>query len=207
MSKHYVLSADDLALVRAKRRAINRLGFSIQLCLLRYPGQGLRPGEHPPEAMIGFVAHQLGASPAAFTDYALRDQTRREHAVELQEHLHLRGFRLADWRACLQVGTGHGPRRTDRSSPPPCGSSKAPRAPPLASPKSPAPEAVRLSCKISPLQQYRCFWLIKAASSFEQIVQRSPCLRFFRLLKMTTRAERSMLRRVISRASEIRQPV
>ena len=64
MAKHYVLSADDLALVRAKRRAINRLGFSIQLCLLRYPGQGLGPGEHPPEAMIGFVAHQLGVSPA-----------------------------------------------------------------------------------------------------------------------------------------------
>ena len=41
VAKHYVLSADDLALVRAKRRAINRLGFSIQLCLLRYPGQGL----------------------------------------------------------------------------------------------------------------------------------------------------------------------
>ena len=60
MAKHYVLSADDLALVRAKRRAINRLGFSIQLCLLRYPGQGLGPGEHPPKAMIGFVAHQLG---------------------------------------------------------------------------------------------------------------------------------------------------
>jgi TnpA family transposase len=116
MAKHYVLSADDLALVRAKRRAINRLGFSIQLCLLRYPGQGLRPGEYPPEAMIGFVAHQLGVSPAAFTDYALRDQTRREHAVELQEHLHLRGFRLADWRACLQVGTDTA-WATDRGEP------------------------------------------------------------------------------------------
>jgi TnpA family transposase len=116
MAKHYVLSADDLALVRAKRRAINQLGFSIQLCLLRYPGQGLGLGEHPPEPMIGFVAHQLGVSPAAFTDYALRDQTRREHAVELQEHLHLRGFRLADWRACLQVGTDTA-WATDRGEP------------------------------------------------------------------------------------------
>ena len=116
MAKHYVLSADDLALVRAKRRAVNRLGFSIQLCLLRYPGQGLGPGEHPPKAMIGFVAHQLGVSPAAFSDYALRDQTRREHAVELQEHLHLRGFRLADWRACLQVGTDTA-WATDRGEP------------------------------------------------------------------------------------------
>jgi TnpA family transposase len=116
MAKHYVLSADDLALVRTRRRSINRLGFAIQLCLLQHPGQGPGPGEHPPEAMIGFVAHQLGVSPAAFADYALRDQTRREHAVELQKRLRLRGFRLADWRACLQVGTDTA-WATDRGEP------------------------------------------------------------------------------------------
>jgi hypothetical protein len=30
--------------------------------------------------MIIFVAQQLDVSPAVFADYALRDQTRREHA-------------------------------------------------------------------------------------------------------------------------------
>ena len=116
MAKHYVLSADDLALVRTKRRSINQLGFAIQLCLLQHPGQGLGPGERPPEAMIGFVARQLCVAPAAFADYALRDQTRREHAVELQNRLRLRGFRLADWRACLQVGTDTA-WATDRGEP------------------------------------------------------------------------------------------
>src|ERR1700693_696639 len=105
MAKHYVLSADDLALVRTKRRSVNRLGFAIELCLLRHPAQGLGPGEHSPEAMIIFVAHQLGVSPAAFADYALRDQTRREHGVELQPHLRLRNFGRAAGGACLQVGT------------------------------------------------------------------------------------------------------
>src|ERR1700735_3882760 len=75
MARHYVLSTEDLALIRSKRRTVNRLGFAIQLCLLRYPGQGLGPDEHPPEAMIIFVAQQLGVSPAVFADYALRDQT------------------------------------------------------------------------------------------------------------------------------------
>ena len=59
MARHYVLSAEDLALVRTKRRTVNRLGFAIQLCLLRYPGHGLGPGERPPEGMIAFVAEQL----------------------------------------------------------------------------------------------------------------------------------------------------
>ena len=116
MAKHYMLRAEDLALVRTKRRTVNRLGFAIQLCLLRHPGQGLGPGERPPEAMIVFVAHQLQISAAAFADYALRDQTRREHAVELQNLLCLRSFRLADWRACLQLGTDTA-WATDRGEP------------------------------------------------------------------------------------------
>jgi TnpA family transposase len=116
MAKHYVLSPDDLKLIATKRRLGNRLGFAVQLCLLRHPGQGLGLAEHPPEAMIAFVARQLGASPAAFAGYALRDQTRREHAVELQKLLRLRNFRLADWRACLQAGA-NAAWATDRGEP------------------------------------------------------------------------------------------
>jgi len=41
MVRHYVLGAEDLALIRTKRRSINRLGFAVQLCLLRYAGLGL----------------------------------------------------------------------------------------------------------------------------------------------------------------------
>ena len=52
MARHYVLGTEDLALIRSKRRGMNRLGFAVQLCLLRYPGQGLGPGEHPPRAHI-----------------------------------------------------------------------------------------------------------------------------------------------------------
>ena len=116
MAKHYVLSAEDLALVRTKRRSGNRLGFAVQLCLVRYPGQVLGIGEHPPEEMIAFIAHQLGDLPAVFAEYALRDQTRREHAVELQKLLRLRSFRLADWRACLEVGA-NAAWATDRGEP------------------------------------------------------------------------------------------
>lgn len=55
MTKRYILSADDLTFVQAKRRTINRLGFAVQLCLLRHPGLGMRPVKQPPEAIIAFV--------------------------------------------------------------------------------------------------------------------------------------------------------
>ncbi|HEY5300235.1 MAG TPA: Tn3 family transposase [Acetobacteraceae bacterium] len=116
MARHYVLGADDLALIRSKRRGMNRLGFAVQLCLLRYPGQGLGPGDQSPEAMIAFVADQVGVSPAAFADYAHRDQTRREHAAELQTAFGLRRFGFADWRTCIRIGVDAA-WATDRGEP------------------------------------------------------------------------------------------
>jgi TnpA family transposase len=116
MARHYVLGAEDLALIRTKRWSINRLGFAVQLCLLRYPGLGMGPAEQPPEGMVVFVANQLAVPSAVFADYAQRDQTRREHAVELQRYLSLRSFGLADWRACLRVGADAA-WATDRGEP------------------------------------------------------------------------------------------
>ena len=116
MAKHYVLSTEDLALVRTKRRLSNRLGFAVQLCALRHPGRPLERSEVPPAAMLAFVANQVGADPKLFGDYAHRAETRREHLLELQQYLRLRSFRLADWRACLNVGA-NAAWATDRGEP------------------------------------------------------------------------------------------
>lgn len=116
MARHYVLCPDDLTLIGAKRRAPNRLGFAVQLCLLRHPGHGLAPGEHPPEQLVAFVAEQLGLNPSAFAEYAARDQTRREHGVELQAILGLQRFGFPAWRECLRVGT-EAAWATDRGEP------------------------------------------------------------------------------------------
>jgi hypothetical protein len=116
MTRHYVLDADDLALVGARRRAGNQLGFAVQLCALRHPGRVLELSESPPAPMLAFVARQIGVDPALFGEYARRAETRREHLLELQRLLRLRSFGLADWRACLRVGTDAA-WATDRGEP------------------------------------------------------------------------------------------
>ncbi len=116
MARHYVLSLEDLLLVRAKRRSMSRLGFAVQLCPLRHPGQGLGPGQQPPAALLDFVAAQLGTPATVFADCARRDQTRREHAAELQAILGLHSFRLGDWRDCLRAGADAA-WATDRGEP------------------------------------------------------------------------------------------
>ena len=119
MTRHYVLGADDLALVRARRRAGNRLG--LRRSALRASPSGsacwtCRSRRRQP--MIVFVAQQIAVDPALFADYAQRDQTRREHAVELQRYLRLRQLRSGRLAHLPsgghRRGLGHGSRRTHR---------------------------------------------------------------------------------------------
>lgn len=58
--RHYTLSDEDLGHIRQRRRAHNRFGFALQLCVLRYPGRVLAPGELIPAQVSDFIAAQLG---------------------------------------------------------------------------------------------------------------------------------------------------
>lgn len=102
--QHYLLDMVDMDLIRAKRRTENQLGFAVQLCLMRYPGRALQPGETLPRETIAFIAGQLGIDPAAFADYARRDETRREHAIQIQDYLNLAPATRSNQRNALMAG-------------------------------------------------------------------------------------------------------
>lgn len=97
------LAPEDLALARRHRRAHNRLGFAVQLALVRDLGRPLRPDEALPGTVVEAVADQLGVEPAVFELYARRDGTRREHAGEIAALLELRAMRQADYRASIRA--------------------------------------------------------------------------------------------------------
>ena len=98
MVRHYTLSSEDLALINRRRGDPNRLGFALMLCYLHFPGRILQQGEQPPAALCAFVAEQLGLDAAQFGDYAERDQTRREHVLEIETALGLRPLTRALYR-------------------------------------------------------------------------------------------------------------
>ena len=50
--RHYSLSPADRLEIEIRRREHNRLGFAVQLCLMRYPGRPLLPNETPPKAEV-----------------------------------------------------------------------------------------------------------------------------------------------------------
>ncbi len=115
MVRHYTLSSEDLALINRRRGDPNRLGFALMLCYLRFPGRVLQQDEQPPAALCAFVAEQLGLDADRFNYYAERDQTRREHVLEIETALGLRPLNqalyreLAAWLLPTALATDHGP--------------------------------------------------------------------------------------------------
>ena len=93
--QHYTFADDDIEHIRARRKPENRLGFALQLCAFRYPGRLLIPGETIPLEVSRFIAAQLGLNADNLADYAIREETRRDHLVELRT---IYGFRMFSGR-------------------------------------------------------------------------------------------------------------
>jgi TnpA family transposase len=100
--RYYTFTETDLALIRQRRGDANRMGFAVQLCLLRYPGSMLLSDMRVAEAVIQWVASQIQVDVNAWIKYAERDETRREHFQELRSYLGLSPFGLADFRFLIK---------------------------------------------------------------------------------------------------------
>ena len=98
LARHYTLSSEDRLLIGGKRGDRNRLGFAVQLAYLRHPGQALGVDEEPPAELLAHLGRQLQIPVVIWADYARRDETRREHALELQEALGLRTLTVSEYR-------------------------------------------------------------------------------------------------------------
>jgi hypothetical protein len=90
MARCFTLSRADQELVARRRRDANRIGFAVQLALLRHPGIGLAQLEQPAEPLVQWLARQLEIPAGPFAGYARRPQTLTDHARILAMILGLR---------------------------------------------------------------------------------------------------------------------
>lgn len=90
LARCFTLSRADQELVADRRGDANRLGFAVQLALLRHPGTTLAHLNARPEPLVAWLAAQLEIPPAAFAAYARRPQTMTDHARQLAAALGLR---------------------------------------------------------------------------------------------------------------------
>ena len=87
------MTPDDTQQVKTCRGAANRLGFALNLLLLRLLHCPFPDSSRIPSRIVQFVAMQLNVHPEALVEYgARRPQTRDEHLVQIRGHLKLRPY-------------------------------------------------------------------------------------------------------------------
>lgn len=162
--RHYTLSDEDLRHIRQRRRAHNRFGFALQLCVLRYPGRVLAPGELIPAQVSDFIAAQLGLTSDDLLLYAAREETRHEHLADLRRIYGYRSFRGGAHGICANGSLGK-PRRRHRMRILPVASLRSVAAPARSFP------APRRSSAFAPMR-----WLRPSAGSriLSPIASRQP---------------------------------
>jgi len=85
IARYYTLTENDIEVINRHRRDYNRLGFAVQLCVLRNPGWSLGNTQEIPESVLSYISEQLEINPKGFDLYFKRENTRMEHFQEIRE--------------------------------------------------------------------------------------------------------------------------
>jgi hypothetical protein len=94
LARYYTFTEADLALIRQRRRPANRLGFALQLAVLRYPGRSLADLPEIPPRVLAYVAEQVGGDAEALAADGTRENTVFEHLAELRR---VYSYRMCGW--------------------------------------------------------------------------------------------------------------
>jgi TnpA family transposase len=98
MGTYYTFTKHDLEIINRHRRDENRLGFAVQLSVLRYPGWSWTDIKIIPKLVLEYIAKQIHANPDSFYLYPQRDNTLWDHLKEIRQEYGFKTFDLAEYR-------------------------------------------------------------------------------------------------------------
>jgi len=87
LRKYFSLTRADQDEVERCRGPANKLGFSVQLCTLRWRGHFLPDTRDVPPVVLEVLAPQLGLLPMLLADYPRDEKTRFSHLERIRRHL------------------------------------------------------------------------------------------------------------------------
>jgi len=113
--RYFTLSTADLDFIRRHMGEDNQIGIGVQLCFLRYPGRPFEATKRVPDAMLVYIARQIGVRSRTLQQYASsRTQTRTDHLNSIRTHFGFQSFddqtqpAVAAWLLPLAIDTDDG---------------------------------------------------------------------------------------------------
>jgi TnpA family transposase len=85
IARYYTFTQKDLDLIKLRSHLHNRLGFAVQLAVLRFPGRPLKDLAGVPSRVLAAIADQIQVPISAFARYGDRDNTLYEHLDEIRQ--------------------------------------------------------------------------------------------------------------------------
>ncbi|HDR7634706.1 TPA: Tn3 family transposase [Bacillus mycoides] len=103
LGTYFTLSQHDLDVTLRHRRDYNRLGFAVQLCIIRFSGWTLSDMDEIPSTAISYIAKQIKVDPNEFLMYSKREATKYEHLVEIRKEYGYRTFTSSEYRQLARI--------------------------------------------------------------------------------------------------------
>ncbi|EOO11167.1 Tn3 family transposase [Bacillus cereus] len=103
LGSYYTLSPHDIEIIKRRRRDHNKLGFAVQLCVLKFPGWTLSDIQHIPGRVLNYIAKQLQINAEEIEMYAEREQTKHEHLEEIRREYDFKNFTISEYRTVSKV--------------------------------------------------------------------------------------------------------
>lgn len=98
LGTYYTFSKQDLEVINKRKREENRLGFAIQLCVLRYPGWSYNNNKGIPDPVVNYISKQIGATSSSLSLYPQRENTLWDHLKEIRREYDFVTFTLKEYR-------------------------------------------------------------------------------------------------------------
>ncbi len=98
LGTYYTFTKRDLEIINKRRREENRLGFAVQLAVLRHPGWPYTHIKNIPDSVIHYISKQIGATPSSLRLYPRRENTLWDHLKEIRSEYDFVTFTLKEYR-------------------------------------------------------------------------------------------------------------
>lgn len=94
--KYYTLSKNDLEIIGKRRNDYNKIGFALQICLLRHKGWTINNYGYIPESIIQYVSKQINVKPKETNKYLRSERNVVFHLREICNNYKYRNFQKKD---------------------------------------------------------------------------------------------------------------